>query len=152
MLADAPLKIYDYVIITTSSLAAAVTSSDFIAWKTSLGYSVRTVLIADPEIAGQPGGDLAEQIRSFLRAYYTVWGIEYVLMVGNSETVPMRYCYPDPSNHLNTAGTPGGVCLCLAGHHRSRFRHVVANRPARGRKLGRAWLDQQHRPQGMGLR
>jgi len=108
LLSGAPLQAYDYVIITTSSLLGAVTSSNFIAWKTSLGYSVRTVLTTDPEIAGQAGGDLAEQIRNFLRAYYVAWGIEYVLMVGNSETVPMRYCYPDPSNHTNTAGTPGG--------------------------------------------
>ena len=109
LLSGAPLQTHDYVIITTSDLLAAVTSSSFIGWKTSLGYSVRTVLITDPEIAGQPGGDLAEQIRNFLRAYYLTWGIEYVLMVGNSDTVPMRYCYPDPSNHTNTAGTPGGT-------------------------------------------
>ncbi len=109
ILTGAPLEINDYVIITTSTLAAAVTSSDFVALKTTLGYSVRIVLITDPEIAGQPGGDLAEQIRNFLRAYYLTWGIEYVLMVGDYVTVPMRYCYPDPSNHTNTAGTPGGT-------------------------------------------
>jgi hypothetical protein len=106
--APAPLQTYDYVIITTSDLAGAVTASDFITWKTSLGYSVRTVLITDPEISGQPGDDLAEQIRNFLRAYYSVWGIEYVLLVGDYATVPMRYCYPDSTNHTNTAGTPGG--------------------------------------------
>lgn len=106
---EAPLQAYDYVIITTSDLSGAVTASGFIAWKTSLGYSVRIMLIGDPEISGQPGGDLAEQIRNFLRAYYTVWGIEYVLLVGDYATVPMRYCYPDPTNHTNTAGTPGGT-------------------------------------------
>jgi hypothetical protein len=105
---DSPLQTYDYVIITTSALSGAVTSSNFVTWKTALGYSVRIVLVTDPEIAGQPGGDLAEQIRNFLRAYYAVWGIEYVLIVGNYVVVPMRYCYPDPSNHTNTAGTPGG--------------------------------------------
>jgi hypothetical protein len=106
--ASPPLQTYDYVIITTSTLAPAVTSSNFVTWKTSLGYSMRIVLTTDPEITGQPGGDLAEQIRNFLRAYYAVWGIEYVLMVGDYVTVPMRYCYPDPTNHTNTAGTPGG--------------------------------------------
>jgi hypothetical protein len=106
---EAPLQVHDYVIITTSTQQAAVTASDFIAWKTSLGYSVRVVLTTDPEIAGQPGADLAQRIRNFLRAYYPVWGIEYVLLVGDYATVPMRYCYPDPSNHTNTAGTPGGT-------------------------------------------
>lgn len=106
--ASSPLQTYDYVIITTSGLSGAVTSSNFITWKTSLGYSVKIVLVTDPEIAGQPGDDLAEQIRNFLRAYQAVWDIEYVLMVGNYSTIPMRYCYPDPTNHTNTAGTPGG--------------------------------------------
>jgi hypothetical protein len=103
-----PLQNFNYVIITTGDLAGAVTSSNFISWKTSTGYSVKIVLVTDPEIAGQPGVDLAEQIRNFLRAYYQVWGIEYVLMVGDYATVPMRYCYPNPANHTNTAGTPGG--------------------------------------------
>jgi hypothetical protein len=106
---DAPLETYDYVIITTSALSGAVTSSGFITWKQALGYNVRIVLITDPEITSQPGADLAEQIRNFLRAYYGTWGIEYVLMVGDYATVPMRYCYPDPTNHTNTAGTPGGT-------------------------------------------
>jgi hypothetical protein len=106
--ASSPLQTYDYVIITRSDLSGAITSSDFITWKTSLGYSVRIVLITDPEITGQPGGDLAEQIRNFLRTYYSTWGIEYVLLVGSYATIPMRYCYPDPTNHTNTAGTPGG--------------------------------------------
>jgi hypothetical protein len=97
---------HDYVIITTSALQDAITVSDFIAWKTSLGYNVRFVLITDPEIAGQPGADLQEQIRNFLRSYYISWGIEYVLIVGDNATIPMRYCYPDPTNHWNDAGNP----------------------------------------------
>ncbi|MGB2697088.1 MAG: C25 family cysteine peptidase, partial [Candidatus Zixiibacteriota bacterium] len=97
---------YDYVIITTSDLQSAITSSDFPDWKTSLGYKLKTVLITDPMISTQPGGDLAEQIRNFLRSYYGIWGIEYVLLVGDYATIPMRYCYPDSSNHWNNAGNP----------------------------------------------
>ncbi|MCP4632149.1 MAG: hypothetical protein GY855_04425, partial [candidate division Zixibacteria bacterium] len=93
------LDIHDYVIITTSDLLSAVTTSDFYFWKTSIGYNVKIVLTTDPEIAGQSGNDLAEQIRNFLRNYYGTWGIEYVLLVGDYATVPMRYCFPDPSNH-----------------------------------------------------
>lgn len=101
-------NIHDYVIITTEPIAAAISSSDFLAWKDSLGYTVRIVNITDSEITGQPGNDLPQQIRNFLRAYYIEWGIKYVLLIGDSTTIPMRYCYPDPSNHQNTAGTPGG--------------------------------------------
>jgi hypothetical protein len=97
---------YDYVIITTSDLLEAITSSDFLSWKTILGYNVRTALITDPEITGQPGADLGERIRNFLRSYYGPWGIEYVLLVGDYATIPMRYCYPDSNNHLNGAGDP----------------------------------------------
>ncbi len=88
---------HDYVIITTSELLNAIASSDFVTWKTSLGYNVRIVLTTDTEITSQPGGDLAQKIRNFLRAYYGLWGIEYVLLVGDYATVPMRYCYPATS-------------------------------------------------------
>lgn len=102
---------YDYVIITTSALTGAISSSDFVGWKSVLGNSVRTVLVTDPEIAAQPGGDTAEQIRNFLRSYYAPWGIEYVLLVGDYATVPMRYCYPNPDDHSHNPGdhgNPGG--------------------------------------------
>ncbi|MGB3093625.1 MAG: C25 family peptidase propeptide domain-containing protein, partial [Candidatus Zixiibacteriota bacterium] len=75
---------HDYLIITTSALQSAIVASDFLDWKTSLGYNVRTVFITDPEIAGQAGADLAERIRNFLRYNYVSWGIEYVLLVGDT--------------------------------------------------------------------
>ena len=99
---------YDYVIITSSDLVDAIVSSDFISWKNTLGYSIKIVSIEDVEIASQSGFDLSQKIRNFLREYYSIWNIEYVLLVGDIATIPMRYCYPDPTNHLNTAGNPGG--------------------------------------------
>lgn len=100
---------HDYVIITTSSLEAAVTASGFPAWKTSRGFNLRTVLTTDPEITSQPGVDLPARIRNFLRSYYAIWGIEYVLMVGDYATVPMRICYPDPDFHVYNPSDPGLV-------------------------------------------
>ena len=76
---------YDYVIITDDDLINSITSSGFIDWKESIGFTVKIVSITDSEIAGQLGFDLAEQIRNFLRHYYTEWGINYVLIVGNYE-------------------------------------------------------------------
>ena len=76
-------------------------------WKAALGHGVRYVLTTDSEIASQPGADLAEQIRNFLRAYYISWGIEYVLLVGDYATVPMRICYPDPTYHVYDPSDPG---------------------------------------------
>ncbi len=97
-------ELYDYVIVTTDALAGAVSASGFTAWKTSLGFSVRTVLTSDPEISSQSGVDLAERIRNFLRSRYGSWGIQYVLFVGDYVTVPMRYCFPDPSDHTHDPG------------------------------------------------
>ncbi len=94
------------VIITIDELADAVISSDFIPWKESLGYSVRLMRVTDPEIAMQPGRDLAEQIRNFLRENYIDWGIEYVLLVGDSEQVPMRYFYPNLWMHSKNPSDP----------------------------------------------
>ncbi|MCD4775996.1 MAG: T9SS type A sorting domain-containing protein [Candidatus Aegiribacteria sp.] len=98
--------LYDYVIVTTSDLIGSVTSSAFPAWKAELGYSLKTVLTTDPLIADQPGVDLEEQIRNFLREYYGLWGIEYVLFVGDYATVPMRICYPDSSFHVYDPSNP----------------------------------------------
>jgi len=99
----------DYVIITTEDLVSAITQSNFIVWKNAVGHTVQIINITDPDIATQPGQDLAAKIRSFLRASYLELSIRYVLFVGDYQSVPMRYCYPNPSNHQNTAGTPGGT-------------------------------------------
>jgi len=95
---------YDYVIITPESLYPAVAASDFISWKESLGHEVVVVLITGAKITRAPGRDLSEQIRNFLRDNYLDWGTEHVLLVGDYLDVPMRYCYPEPGNHLNEAG------------------------------------------------
>jgi len=104
--AGAPASHHDYVIVTTPALQDAITASGFLAWKSSLGFDVRIVLTSSPEIDAQPGVDLPERVRNFLRANYGPWGIEYVLFVGNA-TVPMRYCFPDPSNHYHDPSNPG---------------------------------------------
>ena len=96
---------YDYVIITTNELKNVVSSSNFLNWKASLGYNIKFVTITDSKITSQPGVDLAEQIRNFLREYYISWGIKYVLIVGDYTTVPMRYCSPDPDWLISTVPT-----------------------------------------------
>lgn len=100
---------YDYVIITAETMLGAITASDFVPWKETAGHDIRVVLITDSEIATQPGVDLAERIRNFLRAYYPIWGIEYVLLVGNYATVPMPICYPNPAHHVYDPNDPGLV-------------------------------------------
>ena len=90
---------YDYVIITDNNLVDSITSSTFLAWKESLGFNIKILETSDSLIQDQIGDDLPAKIRNFLREYYQTWGINYVLIVGSHETIPMRYCYPDPDNH-----------------------------------------------------
>jgi hypothetical protein len=56
---QASQQTHDYVIITTSALIGAINSSNFLDWKTSLGYNARIVLTTDTEITSQPGIDFA---------------------------------------------------------------------------------------------
>jgi hypothetical protein len=92
-------EVYDYVILTDESLVGSINASDFTRWKEETGNKVLVLLQDDPLIEGQPGHDLAERIRNFLRENYLTWGMEYLLIVGDTETIPMRYCYPDPEDH-----------------------------------------------------
>ena len=94
---------YDYIIITSDDLIDSIISSSFINWKTLIGFNIKIVKIKDSEIYNQPGFDLAEQIRNFLREYYEIWDIKFLLIVGDIDTIPMRYCYYDPSNHDNSS-------------------------------------------------
>lgn len=90
---------FDYVVITTDNLYNAIASSHFLKWKSSIGYLPKVLNVTDELISTQPGHDLAEKIRTFLREYYNDWGIKYVLIVGNYDTVPMRYCFFNRNNH-----------------------------------------------------
>lgn len=99
---------FNYIIVTTEELTNAILASSFIQWKESIGYKTKIVKITDTEIKDQQGDDLPAKVRNFLREYYPIWEIKYVLIVGDHDTIPMRYCYPDPTNHKNTAGTVGG--------------------------------------------
>ena len=87
---------YDYIIITTQYLQDAV--SPLVAWKKHIGYSpkiVTTSWISE----NYSGRDLQEQIRNFLIDKYAEWGIEYVLLAGNIDIIPMRYCFPHYLDH-----------------------------------------------------
>jgi len=89
---------YDYVIITTDDLKDSL--SAFKNWKEDCGYSVITRTVS--WIYGQyDGNDEPERIRNFLVDEYDEWNITYVLIVGDIDSVPMRYCYPDPALHNN---------------------------------------------------
>lgn len=96
----------DYIILTSESLVHAITASSFVTWKQNLNFRVKIVTIEDPELMSQPGRDLAEQIRNYLRANYLSWNTRYLLIVGSTATIPMRYCYPNPQDHSHKPDDP----------------------------------------------
>ncbi len=91
-----PRQTHDYVIITDESLQDSL--SYLAAWKEYLGYSVNVVTTSWINNS-YPGADLQERIRNFLVDKYITWSINYVLLVGNIDLIPMRYCYADPNDH-----------------------------------------------------
>ncbi len=93
---------YNYVIITTPE--AETILSEFKTWKESLGYSVKIVTTSWIS-SSYNGGDLEEKIRNFLIEKYREWGINYVLIIGSRNKIPMRLCYP-LAEHNGYSPTP----------------------------------------------
>jgi hypothetical protein len=91
---------YDYVIITTASLESAV--ANLVDWKEDIGHTVNLVTTGWIS-SNYSGWDLVEKIRNFLIDKYVDWGIEYVLLAGNIDLIPMRNCYP--SSHSSYVPT-----------------------------------------------
>lgn len=80
----------DYVIITTEALTSAVTPIK--TYKESQGLAVNITTV-EWIYANCPGGDNPARIRGFLKDRYLSWGIDYVLLVGDDSSVPMRRAY-----------------------------------------------------------
>ena len=81
----------NYVILTSAELEDAV--KDFKTWRQYPGFSVEIVTkqwISD----NYNGVDLQEQIRNFLIDKYEEWDIDYLLIVGTRNNIPMRRCNP----------------------------------------------------------
>jgi len=79
----------DYVIITSQALES---NFQVLAdWKTKRGIPsvVRTTEWIEANYRN--GSDLQETIRNFIKDAYSKWGVEYVLLGGDHEVLPVRY-------------------------------------------------------------
>jgi len=74
---------FNYIIITRKYLENSV--QELIKWRESQGFKVKIITnLQNPD-----------EIRDFLKSKYLEWGIEYLLIVGSNNTIPMKECYID---------------------------------------------------------
>jgi hypothetical protein len=98
---------YNYVIITTNAIEAASTRlGDFVTYLADKQFTPLVVTEDDyGGLTGQTPNGTAEKIRQWLINYYSSYGIEYVLLIGNPDPddpgatdsvgdVPMKMCWP----------------------------------------------------------
>jgi len=80
-----------YLIVTNSEMEPAF--QRLAEWKTRKGIPavVRTIEWIEQNYRG--GADKAESIRNFLQEAYAKWGVEWVLLGGDTDIIPARYAY-----------------------------------------------------------
>lgn len=83
----------EYVIITNETLADDF--QEIADWKTQKGVPavVRTV---EWIYSYYPGVDQAEKVRNFIIDAYQNWGVQYVMLGGDGDIVPIRYAWFGP--------------------------------------------------------
>ncbi|MDD5706979.1 MAG: C25 family cysteine peptidase [Kiritimatiellae bacterium] len=84
------LATYDYLLVTAASLTNAF--QPLVAQKIAEGLTVKVATIEEI-LAGWPGADNAAKLRSYIAAAYTNWNTTYVLLGGDTGTVPHRQAY-----------------------------------------------------------
>lgn len=104
---------YDYLLITRSNLAAAF--QPLFDAKANTGLSVKVETVENIS-ASQPGRDTAERIRNFIRYAHTNWGTSFVLLGGDTATVPCRYAYVNMGTLVSNPSLPTDLYYaCLDG-------------------------------------
>ncbi len=97
-----PALDFDYVVITNEYLRDLTgldyTMDDFVQRKEANGYATTVVTVEDI-YANYTGVDNQEQIRNFIRDAYDNWGIEYVLLGGNADVIPVRQVVNDAAGN-----------------------------------------------------
>ncbi|MGD9402068.1 MAG: C25 family cysteine peptidase [bacterium] len=79
-----------YAIITTSTFESA--AQDLADWKTRKGVPTEVYLVSWIE-SNYTGYDTQEKIRNFLRLNNSTPRFDYVLLLGDTNTIPARYCW-----------------------------------------------------------
>jgi hypothetical protein len=90
---------YPYVIITTPEMAA-----DYHALaRFEAGHGLRTKIVLLEEITSiYPGVDAAEQVRNFVIDAYQNWQLQYLMLGGDSDMIPVRNLYCDAGGTIDS--------------------------------------------------
>ncbi len=80
-----------YLIVTTQELVTAF--EPLAAWKTRRGVPTQIRTIEWIESRTRRGIDRAETLRNFLVEAYALWGVEYVLLGGDTGLLPARFAW-----------------------------------------------------------
>ncbi len=92
-----PSETFDYVIISYTPYASA--AQRLADWKTKKGVPARVV--TTDEIQDWYGGSGKDEIRQFVRNAHNQWGTIYLLIVGDSDKIPL------PTKRLEDENVPG---------------------------------------------
>jgi hypothetical protein len=90
-------SVYDLLIIAPQKFVNAL--QPLITHKNNVG--IRTRLVTLDEVYHQmfwPGRDEPEKIKYFIKTAKEEWGINYVMLVGDFQTIPVRYVYNADNN------------------------------------------------------
>jgi hypothetical protein len=81
----------NYLIITSSAMEAEF--QRLADWKTLKGVPAVVRTVGWIEQNYWSGADQAESVRNFIREAYEKWGVEYVLLGGDTDVISERYAY-----------------------------------------------------------
>ncbi len=82
-----------HLILTTSELAPAF--ERLAEHRERLGMASLVVTVDDVLATTRQGVDLAETLRNYVRDAYALWGVDYLLLGGDTELLPTRYVRND---------------------------------------------------------
>jgi hypothetical protein len=105
-----PNEPYQMIIITSAQTESYL--DDFITWKIAHGITPKVYLTGDI-YAEYTGEDNAAKVRTFITDAYTTWSgtatpLEYVILAGDDEIVPLRGCYGQVGNTIDN-GIPTDI-------------------------------------------
>ena len=105
----APLEEYDLLILTTDALKDSfIPLVEAHEAKKGLNSIIKTL--------SDVGSSLQEDIRNYIRDFYNDFGIEYVILGGDSDIIPTRKLYAEVNNGGTTDHIPSDVYYaCLDG-------------------------------------